>query len=258
MIEAICWSPDGKYLAAGNNRSTIVIWDIASGKRVQTLYGHTAAVLSIDWNPDSVRLASGGVDGTVRIWNALTAKTLTELVAASGPVWHVDWHPDGKNLLATYAWNRGLNRLKVWDITTGQETLDRLIDYVRFVEFSPDGTRVGFPHGVAAYPRGVMDLKREEIVWLKTATAYGLAAWSPDGGRLASTTDTGPICIWDAKTGDVVSSIATNAEQWAPPAWSPKGRSLAASCTDQTVKVWDTAHARSLSLCPCPSSVGPR
>ena len=100
-IASISWSPDGKYLAAGNDRSTVVIWEIASGSKLRSLYGHTAAVQSVDWNPDSVRLASGGADGTIRIWNAHTAKTLTVLAAPSGPVRKVHWHPDGKHLLAT-------------------------------------------------------------------------------------------------------------------------------------------------------------
>ena len=75
-IGSISWSPDGKYLAAGNDRSTVVIWEIASGNRLRSLHGHAAPVLSVDWNPDGVRLAAGGDDGTIRIWNAHTAKMI--------------------------------------------------------------------------------------------------------------------------------------------------------------------------------------
>ena len=63
--------------------------------------------------------------------------------------------------------------------------------------------------------------------------------------------------IWDAKTGETVSSIVTNAEPWAPPAWSPKGRFLAASCrSDLTVKVWDTNALPPLITLPMPTVYG--
>jgi WD40 repeat protein/serine/threonine protein kinase/Flp pilus assembly protein TadD len=242
-IASISWSPDGKYLAAGNDRSTIVLWEIASGKTLRTLHGHTAPIHSLDWNPDSVRLASGGADGMLRIWNADTAKTLVELVATSGPVWHVDWHPDGKHLLAVFAEKRGLSRAKIWETTSGQETFVSSLDYLYFVEFSPDGTR-------AAVSSGVWDLNRNQPVEFPIPAPVGFNAWRPDGSRLACTTEFGSIAIWDAKTGDVVSSIVTNAQRGAPPSWSPKGRYLAAGCDGQAVKIWDTGAPPPLAALP--------
>jgi WD40 repeat protein/predicted Ser/Thr protein kinase len=254
-IGSISWSPDGKYLAAGNDRNTVMIWEIASGDRLRSLHGHTAPVLSVDWNPDGVRLASGGDDETIRIWNAQTAKILTVLVVPSGPVQKVDWHPDGKHLLATFRAKADPNpiRVRIWDTTSGQETDDWSIGFGGYAEFSPDGTRVAYNDR----PQCVRDLRTHETVKSRVPLSHGYMTWSPDGSRLACTTDNGPIVVWDAKTGDVVSSIVTNAEPWAPPAWSPKGRFLAASCiNDKTVKVWDTVAVPPLITVPMPTKYG--
>lgn len=242
-INSISWSPDGKYLAAGNDRNTVVIWEIASGKRVQSLYGHTSAVTSIDWNPDGVRLASAGADGTIRIWDAHTAKVLTSLFVPSGlPIDvlpRVVWHPDGQQLMANY-----VGGTKIWDTTSGRETHSFSNGYVAF---SPDGTRVVG----GGDPQQVLDLKTGEIVRSRAPRKNSNTAWDPDGNRLAATTEAGPIVIWNAKTGDVVSSIVTDAEIWAAPAWSPKGRYLAASCeSDRTVKIWDTGADPTLMTLP--------
>ncbi len=221
-INAMAWSPDGKYLAAGNDRNTVVIWEIASGKRARSLYGHTASVRSIDWNPDGVRLASGGFDGTIRIWDTHTGKVVSSLFVPSEPLWRVHWHPDGKHLLATYVESPDRSSstlLKIWDTTTGRET-DSFPSGTG-AAFSPDGGRV-------AWGQGVMDLKTRELVELRVEGKGGHTAWNPDGKRLASTTDNGPIVIFDAKTGDVVSSVVTNAARHIAPAWSPRGRYLAA------------------------------
>ena len=48
---------------------TIGLWDTISGERIQTLTGHTDAVLSIAFSPDGNTLASGSLDGTVLLWN---------------------------------------------------------------------------------------------------------------------------------------------------------------------------------------------
>ena len=68
----VAWSPDGKYIAAGN-LGTVQVWDAFTGKHVYVYRGHSQEVFTVAWSPDSKHLASGDEGGvhiteTVQIW----------------------------------------------------------------------------------------------------------------------------------------------------------------------------------------------
>src|SRR5262249_43032012 len=75
----IAFSPDGKVLATGSGQiiylpgprdadNIIHLWDIATGKEIRRLAGHTMGVTSVEFSPDGRMLASGTRGATVRIW----------------------------------------------------------------------------------------------------------------------------------------------------------------------------------------------
>ena len=62
-------SPDGRWLAAGDDRGVIRLIDIASGRELPTLTGHDGPVISLAISPDGKTIASGSEDGLVRMFN---------------------------------------------------------------------------------------------------------------------------------------------------------------------------------------------
>jgi WD40 repeat protein len=44
------------------------VWDVATGKELLTLSGHSAEVSSVAWSPDGKRLATAGADGIVEVY----------------------------------------------------------------------------------------------------------------------------------------------------------------------------------------------
>lgn len=63
----IAWSPDGRYIATGDQDATIHFWITASGRDLQ-MHGYPLKVRELAWNPRSRYLATGGGD-TIVIWD---------------------------------------------------------------------------------------------------------------------------------------------------------------------------------------------
>jgi hypothetical protein len=72
-------SPDGRVIAIGENDGSASVWDLATGRPVMMLRGHTAAVIGVAFSPDGKRLFTRSLDATVRQWDTATGKMLSIL-----------------------------------------------------------------------------------------------------------------------------------------------------------------------------------
>src|SRR5579884_12549 len=103
MVEDVAFSPDGKTLALASREGNVHLWDVATGKLLETLKGHSSAVRAVVFSPDGRTLASGSGDQTVRLWNVETGRQLMQLDPGGvelGQVQTLAFSPDGKRLLA--------------------------------------------------------------------------------------------------------------------------------------------------------------
>jgi WD40 repeat protein/serine/threonine protein kinase len=67
-------------------------------------------------------------------------------------------------------------------------------------------------------------------------------AWSPNGRRLASSSEDRTLKIWNAETGEEHLTLKGHTATVFSVAWSPDGKRLASAGLDSTLKIWD-AHS---------------
>ncbi len=66
----VAFSPDSKWIAAGDQDGGVSLWEVASaGRTHRTLRGHAAPVLEVSFHPDGIRLASSSHDGVIKVWD---------------------------------------------------------------------------------------------------------------------------------------------------------------------------------------------
>ncbi|XP_025419613.1 chromatin assembly factor 1 subunit B [Sipha flava] len=116
-VNVVRFSPDGQWLATGDDESVIVLWKFKSingpeqrpdlledddSKNLEkwichcVLRGHLEDVYDISWSPDSKRLISGGVDNKAIIWDVDKGQYKAILNDHKGFVQGVSWDPLNK------------------------------------------------------------------------------------------------------------------------------------------------------------------
>ncbi len=66
---ALVFSLDGTVLASGTYGGKIILWDLPSGNKINTLNGHTQQVETLVFSPDGKTLVSTGEDGAIFVWD---------------------------------------------------------------------------------------------------------------------------------------------------------------------------------------------
>ncbi len=113
-VSAAAFSADGKIPATATSKN-IKLWEVATGKELATLNGHTDLVWSLAFSPDGKTLASGSWDNTIKLWDVASGKERSTLKGHTDEVWCVAYSPDGK-LLVTGSKDK---TIRLWDLATG-------------------------------------------------------------------------------------------------------------------------------------------
>lgn len=91
---SVALSRDGKVLV-GARDERVVSYDLAEGKLLRVMLGHTSDVTSVAIAPGGRHLLTGSLDGTSRLWDLEKGEELLSLVAVDGGADWVTVAPDG-------------------------------------------------------------------------------------------------------------------------------------------------------------------
>ncbi|GAB3160208.1 hypothetical protein GCM10027258_75150 [Amycolatopsis stemonae] len=241
------FSPDGRTLATVGDDQLLRVWDVATGKQLTQLAGHTNSAVWVGYTPDGRTLVSAAADQTVRLYDV----SAVELSRVSTPV---GFSPDGRVLAAS-----GPDDLQLWSFAepraprlTGR--ISGLPGPVTAAVLSPDGRTVVvavLTGASTAVARGLLTrwdvsdpAHPRQVASADAPKTYSLA-FSPDGRRLATGYDNGPLALWDVHDPRRFAAPVTLPSPYAGTVWSaafsPDGRTLAYSQKSQpsAVFLWD-------------------
>jgi WD40 repeat protein len=269
----LAFSPDGKYVAAGQDIATAFVYapvriiEVATGKTCFTLTYQTQPVrlpdglapdgaICVAFSPDGKRLAVGTRSGQVHSWDLNDAKPKpVSWSTGKQRVHELLFHPRQPVLYTASHADRCIKR---WDASTGKE-------------LAGFQTAADVTHGIALHPDGevLACTSNREILYLDAetlrergpsrrdhVTKHGLYAmrYSPDG-RLLAVEGEGSHSILLDPDGSVVRRLvdpscdAAHRAGINGMAFSPDGSLFFSSSendTDRTLKVWEVASGRLL------------
>jgi WD40 repeat protein/serine/threonine protein kinase/tetratricopeptide (TPR) repeat protein len=208
--DAACFSADGRVAGISTAAGAFHLFDAADGSRLAEFQVEKAGLVAMSLSDDGQRLATIGSEAknVARVWDARSGEALFALKGHTDAITTAAFSPDRTRMIT--ASRDGTARL--WRI----ETRDRLVRSVevaaiqdRPAELSSDGGRV-----LVGGDRVIEVPGGRSVQLVRPRSGIGLFQSIPveyagflDGGRLAVTAShEGHLYIWNAATGDLVSS----------------------------------------------------
>ena len=255
-IESLAVFPDGQWLAIGQARGGLSVWDLhtrqqvfqlAEGGTVRTVFSPTGSLLAFTTISTS---ASGELQAGLHLWNAATRQMMAEF-PLNGECLGLVFSEDGQTLATCTGGSNG--KVTLWRIQEGKE----LVSYPA----SPFDWWVVTPFAatrdlhMAAWAYGwvhVIDLRDGKELWTAVASKEYVTAlaFSPDGKTLASAAGftESDIRLWDVASGKEIGRLEGHGSYVSSLVFWPDGKKLASSSADQTIRIWDVASRKCLDV----------
>ncbi|GEM_PF-2594485 len=243
-VRGIDFSPNNKYIASGDSKGNLFLWDAVTGAKVRTFYGHTSYINSIHFSPDGNKMATVSSDKKILVWDVNTGTQLFSLTGHTDLIVPVRFSPDGQ-YLATGSFD---NTVKIWNAQTGAlvRTLTDHKSSLWSIAFSKNGILMASG-----------DTEDEIILWntsswtkVRSMKSGSSGNWvnglefSDDGKLLYSGNYNNNVIIWDVATGVSTKTLFGHTNHIWGLALSPDGKVIATASADRTVKLWDAASGQ--------------
>ena len=202
---ALAYSPDGQYLAATVNDDVVRIWNVQTGRTVQTIINSDQSSASA--RPAAAQTADGQPGAQLK---------------------SLCFSPDGQRILRI----QNGNQLKVWDVATGEEVICITTPYEYSLlkcAFMPDGQQVATLgldtiHVIV----GMGDYTETNVQYLLTLKTWNISSGNLDQSIVCCATSRwtashaamspdGRYVVTDNRSTNIVFDITDGSEVWNNP-----------------------------------------
>lgn len=208
VVCCVRFSPDGKYLATGCNKSA-QIYDTKTGAKTCVLsdqppnHKGDLYIRSVCFSPDGRYLATGAEDRQIRLWNIATKKVKHMFTGHKQEIYSLDFSRDGRIIAS----GSGDKTVRIWDVESGQ-----------------------LLHTLYTTPGQDPGPSEAGVTSVSISSDSRLVA--------AGALDT-LVRVWDARTGQPLEKLRGHKDSIYSVSFAPDGRTLISGSLDKTLKLWD-------------------
>jgi WD40 repeat protein/serine/threonine protein kinase/tetratricopeptide (TPR) repeat protein len=245
-VAALALSPDGRTVAVGSDDGELALWDTDTAQRLDSAQAPHGGFTSIVFHPQGRFLATRGQDGLAQLWDSAPLKPRGRPIQVPRWMTYIRFHPAGLSFLAT-----GPNGVQLRNLLTGRAVGAPLgIDEAKQTQvvlggalIGPGGDRI-LTYGGDGYIR-VWETATGRLAWPAPLHEGNVVAaeFSPDGRRLASTSDQG-LRVWDAENGRLIAETSRSEGRFSGVTFSPDGETIMATASAGVVQFFDAATGR--------------
>ena len=240
-VNAVSFSPDGQYALSGATDNSVKLWEVVTGRQIQTFTGLDSQPISVALSPDGSYLVSESSNGHVQLWNVDSGDIVRSFERRSEAVLAATFSPDGQYVLSGCG---EAGTLRMWETETGNDvcTFDHNPEAIFSLAFSPNGQYVLTGSGQSGtlqlwdVATGSVVRTFEESDW--DSTYVFSVSFSPDGRFALSGSDDMTARLWDVESGDLLRTFDGHSGLVIAVSFSPDGQYVLSGSSDMKVQLW--------------------
>jgi len=230
-------TPDERRIIVNQKGGKAIIWDIESGRELQTLDGHQGGIEHLRITPDGRRAISCGLDKIIRIWDTETGVCYRNLQDHTRRVVSVSIRSDARQAVSA-----GLDAtLRVWDIESGRyiKQLDTHAFSVNSMCISQNGQTAisgSLDKLVCLWDLTSGTCKKKLQGHSDSVESVNLSAdgkWAVTGSRDKT------VRVWDIQTGDCALILHGHQDDVYSVCVSSDGKRAVSGSRDKSLRIWD-------------------
>jgi WD40 repeat protein len=271
---SMAFSPDGKFLVAGEETWHVIVWETATFKKQNAVKSDEWHVGALSFSPDGKLLAAGYGEwsrpGTMTLFSFPSMTPVKRSGNFVGGITSLAFSPDGKFIAA------GSHDRQIYLVSSSGNFLGKFLghrDFVASVAFSPDGRKLasssldntvrvwdvagklqylnyesGIGAGFLADGRFVTHCRPLSVIDPATGVVQkaedqlgngrGLTV-SPDGRLIAGGDDEGHVTVWDSSTLKRLHAFQDGEKTVWSVSFSPDGQTLASGGENHRITLRD-------------------
>jgi WD40 repeat protein/serine/threonine protein kinase len=203
----------------------------------------------VSFRSDGRQVATGHVDGTIRVWDPATGREVASLRGQGQSIRELAFSPDGRRLLAFSV----DGTLKSWDpAANDRHVLLRIPWQATWGDILSPSQRllVALKDDASQLWDVATGRKRADLPGRFPSEVGAAAVFSPDGRRLAYTTDDRAIHVWDLGSLGETHVLRGHTSHIRALAFSPDGKRLASGSmyAESAARLWDLTTGKEIAV----------